>query len=163
MKLIATRQGKADKYDSLRCVRRDGSHAETQMPRQGILPHDLVHYVVETALRYRHGFLGLVAAGADIQAVMVDVHDLGNRHVADEATHAEAIVESLQAQLWSGGFDAGQFAEGLRGACAQRGRSVPDLSAIDVETQLYEAALELNRRWQHLPWYGTLELDMAHL
>jgi hypothetical protein len=163
MRLIATRHEKGDKYDSLRCIRRDGSWAETRMPRQGILPHDLVHYVVESALRYRHGFLGLVSAGADIQAVMVDLHAPDNRHIADEATYAEAIVESLQAQLWSGTFDREAFAEGVRGACAQRGRREPDLSGIDPKRELYDAVLELNARWQQVPWHGTLELEMSHL
>jgi hypothetical protein len=163
MRLIATRHGKGDKHDTLRCIRRDGSHAETLMPRQGILPHDLVHYVVESALRYRHGFLGLVAAGADITAVMVDLHDPHNRRIADEATFAEAIVESLQAQLWSGAFDLEAFAEGVRGACAQRGRNEPDLSGIDPKRELYDAVLELNGRWQQVPFHGQLELEMAHV
>jgi hypothetical protein len=163
MKLIVTKQGKSDKYDILRCVRRDGTHSSTQMPRQGILPHDLIHYVVESTLRYRHGFLGLVAAGADIQMVMVDVHDPHNRAVADQATHAEALVESLQAQLWSGAFDATAFAEGLEGACAARGRGVPDLAGVDVERQLYGGVLELNQRWQQLAFHGSLELELEHL
>lgn len=162
MKLIVTKQGKGDKYDLLRCVRRDGSAAQTQMPRQGILPHDLVHYVVESALGYRHGFLGLVAAGADIQAVMVDLHDPHSRRVADEATHAAAIVESLQAQLWSGAFDALAFADGVAGACARRGREAPGLSRMDPARDLYDAALELNARWQQVPFHGSLELTLEH-
>jgi hypothetical protein len=83
MKLIAVKQGKTDKYDLLRCVRHDGTTASAPMPRQGILPHDLMHYVVESALRYRHGFLGLIAAGAHIEAVMVDLHDPANREAAE--------------------------------------------------------------------------------
>ena len=31
-------------------MRRDGSTTGCAMPRQGILPHDLVHYVVESTL-----------------------------------------------------------------------------------------------------------------
>jgi hypothetical protein len=163
MKLIAAKQGKTDKYDLLRCVRDDGTTASAPMPRQGILAHDLVHYVVESALRYRHGFLGLIAAGANIESLMVDVHDPSNRELAEQATHAEAIVESLQAQLWNGAFDPGQFAEGINGACAARGRGAPDLSGIDVEKVLYGGVLELNTRWQQVPYFGTLELDMPHL
>jgi hypothetical protein len=45
MKLIAERLGRND------------SETTTAMPRQGILPHDLVHYVVESGLGWRHGFL----------------------------------------------------------------------------------------------------------
>ncbi len=51
MKLIAEKLGKTGKLDRLRYMRADGSATETMMPRQGILPHDLVHYVVETQLR----------------------------------------------------------------------------------------------------------------
>jgi hypothetical protein len=40
MRLIAQRQGRNDKLDLLRCIRRDGSETSTAMPRQGILPHD---------------------------------------------------------------------------------------------------------------------------
>lgn len=163
MKLVAEKKGRNDKYDLLRCVRRDGSETSTQMPRQGILPHDLVHYVVESKLVYRHGFLGIVASGADIRAVMDVLHDRLNRDIAHEATHAEAIVESLQAQLWSGAFDAAAFAEGVRGASAQRGLPPPDLAGIDPQRDLYDAALELNERWQQLPFHGVLELAMAHL
>ncbi len=163
MKLLATKRGKADKYDALRCIRRDGSEAACDMPRQGILPHDLVHYVVESALRYRHGFLGLVAGGADIQSVLEIVHDPASRAIADEATHTEAIVESLQAQLWSGAFDRELFVEGVRGACAARGRAMPELSAIDAGEALFRHALELNTRWQQVPFHGSLELDMEHV
>jgi hypothetical protein len=163
LKLIATKQGKADKYDTLRCVRRDGSEAVSQLPRQGILPHDLVHFVVESELGWRNGFLGLVAAGADIASLLDYLHDPHNREAADQATHVEALVESLQAQLWSGAFDAAQFAEGLKGACEARGRSVPDLAGVDVEHALYNRAIELNERWQQVPFYGSLELDMEHV
>jgi hypothetical protein len=56
MQLIASKQGKNDKYDQLRCVRSDGSNDWLHDAAPGVLPHDLIHYVVETALAYRHGF-----------------------------------------------------------------------------------------------------------
>jgi hypothetical protein len=163
MKLIATKQGKTDKYDQLRCVRRDGSESSCPMPRQGILPHDLVHYVVETGMGWCNGFLGQVAAGRDIIFAAEYAHDPGNREAADQVIQAEAMVESLQAQLWSGAFDAEMFMEGLRGACSVRGRAVPDLSGIDPEEVFYRRALELGARWQQVPFHGSLELEMAHL
>ena len=163
MKLIAERQGRSDKLDRLRCIRRDGSETATSMPRQGILPHDLIHYVAESGLGWRHGFLGMIAAGADIGWTMEQTHDPANRAVADQAIHAEAVVESLQAQLWSGAFDAGMFMEGLRDACAVRGREMPDLSGIDVEEALYRRAIELGVRWQQVPFYSSLEVEMEHV
>jgi hypothetical protein len=163
MKLIAAKKGKTDKYDQLRCVRRDGSETSCPMPRQGILPHDLVHYVVETGMRWHHGFLGQVAAGRDIGFAMEYAHDPANREAADQVIQAEAMVESLQAQLWGGAFDAGMFMEGLRGACAVRGRDVPDLSGIDLQEVLYRRAVELGARWQQVPFHGSLELEMEHV
>ncbi|MGZ5202141.1 MAG: hypothetical protein ACXWJM_17565 [Ramlibacter sp.] len=163
MKLIATKQGKTDKYDELRCIRRDGSESSCPMPRQGILPHDLVHYVVETGLGWKHGFLGQVAAGRDISFAAEYAHDPGNREAADQVVQAEAVVESLQAQLWSGAFDGAMFMEGVRGACEVRGRGMPDLSGVDAEAALFRRALELGARWQQVPFHGSLELEMEHV
>lgn len=165
MHLIATRQGRTDRYDQLRCVRRDGSTTGCAMPRQGILPHDLVHYVVESSLAWHHAFYGMVAGGADIGPAMEQNHDLANRALADQAVQAEAVVESLQAQLWNGGadpdaFDDAMFLEGVSGACTARGRRVPVLPP-GTGRRLFDAVLALDARWQALPWYGALELELA--
>jgi hypothetical protein len=163
MKLIAVKQAKNDKYDLLRCVRRNGSETSTRMPRQGVLPHDLIHFVVESALRYDHGFLGLIAKGADIGFAMAQTHDIENKAIADQATHSEAIVESLQAQIWSGKFDADQFLAGLEGACAMRDRAIPDLSWVDLEKELYGGVIALGERWNLVPYLGSLALEMDYL
>jgi hypothetical protein len=162
MKLVARRQGRNDKLDLLRCIRRDGSETSTAMPRQGILPHDLLHYVAESTLGWRHGFLGMIAAGFDIGWTMEQTHDPANRAVADQAIHAEAVVESLQAQLWSGAFDEARFLEGVRAACEARGRSLPAL-APGTGRLLFGRALDLNARWQQVPFHGALELEMPEL
>lgn len=160
MKLIATKQGQRDKYDTLRCVRADGSATSVQMPRQGILPHDLLHYIVESGFGYQNGFLGMVAKGAEIGFAMEQSHGVQEALLADQAIHAEALVESLQAQLWSGDFDIELFEAGVRGACAARGRGIPDLGSIDARERLYDRAVALGQHWQQIPFYGTLELDM---
>jgi len=160
MKLIAERLGRTDKLDRLRCIRGDGSETSTSMPRQGILPHDLLHYVAESSLGWRHGFFGMIAAGADIGWTMQQTHDPANRHIADQAIHAEAVVESLQAQLWSGAFDESLFLEGVRNACEARGRSVPMLAA-GAGQALFEQVLALQARWQQVPFHGTLALEMS--
>lgn len=160
MKIIAAKLASNDKYDRLRCIRLDGSETGTMMPRQGVLPHDLIHYVVETTLGYDHAFLGIVAKGADISFAMEQAHDIGNQAVSDQATQAEGIVESLQAQIWSGKFDIAMFRAGLEGACDMRSRPQPDLSAIDVRTELYDAVIALAERWQQLPFHASMELDM---
>lgn len=156
MKIVAVKQAKNDKVDLLRCVRRDGSEAVTTMPRQGILAHDLIHYVVESALQYECGFLGLIARGADFAYAMEQAHAPDNRDIGKQAIYAEAIVESLQAQLWSGSFDVRQFLDGLHAACAARGHAVPDLAMVASHEELYRRALALDEQWQKFralaPW-----------
>lgn len=159
MQLIVSKQGKNDKYDQLRCLRSDGSTTGTMMPRQGVLPHDLIHYVVELALGYQHGFLGMVAAGADIGFAMEQSHSYDKPTLAQQATHAEAIVESLQAQLWSGAFDQAMFDAGLESACAMRDCAAPVLANAGGAAALYDAALAMAQRWQQLAYYSTLELE----
>jgi hypothetical protein len=158
MKLIAEKLGKADKADRLRFVRADGTQTQAAMPRQGTLPHDLVHYVVESALRFRHGFLGMIAAGAEAGFVMQAVHDRTSAAPGVEAIQAEAVVEALQTQLWARAFDAEAFLEGATSASAARGKPPFDFAGIDPRIVLYDAALALLGRWNAVPLHGSLEL-----
>jgi hypothetical protein len=158
MKLIAEKLGKSDKADRLRFVRDDGTQTQAAMPRQGTLPHDLVHYVVESALRLQHGFLGMIAAGADAGFVMQAVHDRASAAPGVEAIQAEAVVEALQTQLWAGTFDADAFVDGAASASAARGKPAFDFAGIDPRAVLYEAALALLERWSAVPFHGSLEL-----
>ena len=158
MRLIAEKCSKKDRSDRLRYVRSDSTETLSSMPRQGILPHDLVHYLVESTLPLRHGFLGLVAAGADAAFVMQAVHDRANPEVETEAVQAEAVVEALQSQLWNGRFDPAMFAEGVRGACAARDKPVVDLTGIDAQCDLFDAAIALNERWQQVGWFQSMTL-----
>jgi len=160
MKLIAEKRSKHDKYDQLRYLRDDGSETGTIMPRQGILPHDLVHYVVESNLALQHGFTNLVARGADASFTMEMTHDKTNVSVGTEAIQIEAIVEALQAQLWSGVFDQEAFLEGVRGACAARDKPVYQFTQCNPQI-LFDQAVELNQRWQATGHFQKLELDFA--
>lgn len=157
MKLVAEKLGRNDKLDRLRFIRRDGSETHCSMPRQGTLPHDLVHYVVETTLPLRHGFLGLVAAGSDAGFVMQAVHDPANLSVEAEAVQIEAIVEALQTQLWNGAFDRGSFLEGVRLATIARNKPAFAFSRTDPET-LYDRALALLQQWNRVPFHQSMEL-----
>jgi hypothetical protein len=64
--IIRCTKGKQNKPDTLTCVRDDGS-ITWEHSAVGI-PHDLLHFAVETTLGYRSAFYGLVAAGCDIGA-----------------------------------------------------------------------------------------------
>jgi hypothetical protein len=160
MKLTATKSARSDKLDHLLCERTDGTRTAVAMPRQGILPHDLIHFVVESTLGYRHGFLGEVANGADIAFAMQMSHDVTHTAPSPQLAHAEAIVESLQAQLWSGAFDQDMFQEGINGACLVRNCAPPILHE-HAGQQLYDAVLALGQRWQALPFHASMTLEMT--
>ncbi len=156
MRLIAEKLGKNDKLDRLRYVRADGSETACPMPRQGILPHDLVHYVVESRLVDIKGFTSLVAAGAAAQFAMEQAHAPSGSQGQAEAIQIEAIVEALQTQLWSGRFDEADFAEGIRGACGARATAP---CPVDCGAALFGEAQALHARWTALPFHASLSLD----
>ncbi len=66
MRVRFTKGPVAAKADALTCVRDDGTVTTTGLPRQGILPHDAFHFVVESTLGWRDAFFGQVARGATL-------------------------------------------------------------------------------------------------
>jgi hypothetical protein len=80
MELTFTKR--SGKSDDLTIVRDDGTAENIICPKQGIIPHDLVHYAVESVLAH-HGFLSLVRDGqaADFSASGTDVHESVERLV----------------------------------------------------------------------------------
>jgi hypothetical protein len=150
MKLIARKMEAAVKLDRLRVVRDDGSETSCEMPRQGVLPHDLVHAVVESHLNLREGFLGLVAKGADIAFAEKNFREYIDPERHFEVAQAESVVEGLQTQLWQGAFDFTAFIAGVGGACAMRGVATPKISEADGQA-MFDTAVRLNGQWQQVP------------
>lgn len=158
MKLIAEKLGRYAKFDHLRFIRMDGSETNCSMPRQGTLPHDLIHFVVESMLPLKHGFLSLVAAGSDAGFVMQAVHDPTNLAVGTEAAQTESIVEALQTQLWSNTFDNETFLEAVRLSTISRGIEAFDFFDAAPDA-LYAQARLLLEQWSLLPFHQSLELE----
>ena len=150
MKLIARKMDSAGKYDRLRVVRDDGSETGCEMPRQGVLPHDLLHAVAESRLGLRDGFLGLVGKGADIAFAEKNFREYIDPERHFEVAQAESVVEGLQTQLWSNEFDFKAFMAGVTGACVMRGAAVPLISESDGQA-MFDTALRLNTEWQRVP------------
>lgn len=158
MELIAEKLGKADKLDRLRYVREDGSITACSMPRQGTLPHDMIHYVVESQLHLKNGFTGLIAQGAEAAFATQLVHGVAQKMADTEAIQVEAIVEALQTQLWAGEFSLTDFLEGVRTACLARDEPTFDFGQIDVRSCLFEHVVALNKVWAAVPLHGKLKL-----
>ena len=69
-----TKGSVAAKNDALVCERPDGTSSTAAMPKQGILPHDAFHFVVETTLGWTDAFFGQVAAGASLADTTARFH-----------------------------------------------------------------------------------------
>jgi hypothetical protein len=148
MRLVFTK-GPA-KYDWLDLMRDDGSTApRIDCPKQGIIPHDMVHYAVESVLDAR-GFLGGIAEGARPM--------LQKGGLSEEAV--ERLVETIQAEAWSGPADTGEMIALYHLTCEARGHAgVPvDAAAIDAIRAL---VADLDMRWRAVPVGGTLALEFV--
>lgn len=91
----------ADQAITLRCIRADGSITlEKQTKHAGhFVLHDLTHYAVETVLRSRQGFFGLIDEGWDID----DTTGKGKRgSLPSETVEVERIVGLFDSERGSG-------------------------------------------------------------
>jgi hypothetical protein len=157
------------KVDWMECVRRDGSTTRCPMPKQGILPHDLIHYVVESSLELRHGFYGLIAAGVGFPKAVppwnadeFEIDDL------TEALQAESLVECFQAELWDGYQEENAqinrtFFAMLDIICQQRNVARP-AQVTDAALQKVRLDLEqYTKMWSALPTGRSLHVNAIWL
>ena len=144
MRLTFTKRG--GKHDDL-LIERDGRAPETiACPKQGIIPHDMVHYAVESVLAHC-GFLTMVAEG---QAAGFGMAGGGD---AEEAV--ERLVETFQAEMWSGRVPAAELLAMYEHACGARGHTAVPVTGVDIEA--VRARLDaLTAEWGALPVNGVL-------
>lgn len=148
MEIIFTK-GNA-KYGHLKCVRNDGTFTETQMPEQGIAPHDMIHFVVEKYFAIKGAFYGQLKAGADISFKLE--HNEVSREIANkiDVWQTESMVESLQSLLWSGGKpDYANFQYMTEQSCLSRNMPVPKIEIDNFET-MTNMLISLNNQWKLL-------------
>ncbi len=127
------------------------------MPRQGILPHDAFHFVVETTLGWRDAFFGQVAGGVSLDHITSKLHGIKvDWSKNEQALQSESLVECLQAEQWGGAADAETFRETLAVTCTRRHVAAPEINPGDlarVRTALETFAAE----WRALSPGQTLE------
>src|SRR5690348_3454953 len=90
MKLSFTKG--SGKFDRMR-IQREDAPEWVDCPKQRIIPHDMVHYAVESTLG-RRGFLSRVREGEDASFHMKP---------QAESDGVERLVEVFQGDAWSGG------------------------------------------------------------
>jgi hypothetical protein len=147
MRLTFTKR--SGKYDEL-SVDRDGRAPETiACPKQGIIPHDMVHYAVESTLSHG-GFLGLLAEG---QAAAFTT-------VGGEAEEAlERLVEVFQAEMWGTRVSNAELLGAYEHACDARGHPAVPVSAEDVDA-IRDRLDQLTSAWSQVPTNASLTLEM---
>jgi hypothetical protein len=150
--------------DWLDCVRQDGSTTRCPMPKQGILPHDLVHYVVESTLELRRGFYGLIAAGVGFpksappwDADQFEIDDL------TEALQAESLVECFQAEMWNGFQPSENFLNILEVTCQQRHVARPAQATAENLDRVRSQLQHFTQIWNALPVGEALQINATWL
>jgi len=147
MRLTFTKRG--GKHDDLVIDREGRPPDRISCPKQGIIPHDMVHYAVECTLAHR-GFLGLVADGA-----AAAFETAGGE--SEEAI--ERLVETFQAEMWGGRVPSADFLATYEHACDSRGHAAVAVSAEDVEA--IRARLdELTDKWAAVGVNESLRLEL---
>lgn len=136
------------KNDDLTIVRSGGATETIACPKQGIIPHDMVHYAVENVLCHR-GFLSLVDEGQSVAFAVVDAGD------SEEAV--ERLVETFQAEMWGGQVAAEDLLATYAHACGARGHGVATISLADVAA-IRDRLDALSAEWAAIPLNGTLSL-----
>lgn len=136
------------KYDDL-LIERAGRPPETiRCPKQGIIPHDMVHYAIESTLAHG-GFLGLVAGGEAASFATAG---------GDSEEAIERLVETFQAEMWGGRVSAGDLLATYEHACEARGHKAVPVSADDVES-IRERLGDLTEKWAAVPVNGSLSVE----
>ena len=137
------------KYDDLVIDRPDRSPETIQCPKQGIIPHDMVHYAVESTLAHR-GFLGLVAGG---EAAAFTTQGGGS----EEAI--ERLVETFQAEMWGGRVPAEDLLATYEHACQSKGHPTAPVSVEDVQS-IRARLNELTEKWNAVDVNQSLTVEL---
>lgn len=144
----------------LRCLRDGGSNTWQRNDNQQarFFPiHDLLHYAVESELRFSNGFFGLIAAGWNIDET---TGKSPRGALPDEAIEVEHLVSSFTAE-WNSdaGWSAADFNDQARAFATTR-RLPPPRSLTEEElVRVRNRFKELAAQWRDLPEGKTLSLE----
>jgi len=141
---------KGEREDRIEAVRADGSSVQTTFPHKGPIPHDAVHFYVESALQLGDAFWGTVAAGRHPEEV-AEIAKAGGHASAKRATGADAsivrlvqaerVVECFEADLWSGGTTSPQtIRDAIAAGCAES--LVPTMEVSDEAIAAIQSSLK---------------------
>jgi hypothetical protein len=125
------------KFDQMR-IERNGKIETIDCPKQRIIPHDMVHFAVESTL-HKRGFLGRVRDGEAASFQM---------EAEAESDSIERLVEVFQGDAWSGGTSTPEDMISLyHVTCTARACEPLSLATEDMLC-IRDRIIELDRQWQ---------------
>jgi hypothetical protein len=158
---------KGETHDSLRVTRSDGSCCEALVIQKGHLPHDAVHVIVETQLKFGKAFFGLIASGRHPDDIAGLASAMGHAsaskaHPPDpsivELIQAERLVECFEAEAWGGQADL-ETLQSVADA-AFSASLVPRVVLTPEDVAAIRAGLDqLKVNWLNLKTGGTLRYN----
>lgn len=136
------------KHDQM-FIHRGDATAVIDCPKQRIIPHDMVHFAVESTLRKR-GFLGRIRDGEAATFQM---------GADPESDGVERLVEVFQGDAWSGGTSPpAEMIELYRVTCDARQCPPLQVTVADI-LAIRDRMAELDREWQALPVGQSVTLE----
>lgn len=139
---------RSGKHDAM-LVLKDGKWDETLVPKQAPILHDMFHYAVETVVKKR-GFLHRRVEG----------EGQGFRMAPEKISEAiERLVETMQADSWSGRPDPLEVIGLFHTTCDARGDDPIPVTVLDI-LAIRAAIDDLARRWAAVPVGGRLALEV---
>jgi hypothetical protein len=145
MRLIFTKRN--GKFDDLLIERSCPPPETIRCPKQGIIPHDMVHFAVESTLT-NGGFLTGVANGKMVSFATG----------SDTEEAVERLVENFQAELWGGRVSAEDLLESYTLACAARGHRAVPVSVGEIE-EIRTRLDDLTTQWSDVPLNASLIVE----
>ena len=136
------------KYDAM-FVDRGGALEEVACPKQPPIPHDMFHYAVEHILKL-NGFIHRVAAGEAATFRMT---------AEAEGEAVERLVETMQADSWSGRPPPAEVIDMFLTTCAARNTqpiTVSEEAIVAIRAEIDRLAAA----WNALPLRGRMTLDV---
>jgi hypothetical protein len=138
---------RAGKFDDLVIEAKDQAAQRIQCPKQGMIPHDMVHFAVESILS-AGGFLSKIDHGEAAGFAMTK---------DDAAEAVERLVEAMQAEIWSGEVPADELIALYHHACAARNHPALPVTAAIIEA-IRAKLKDLTRQWDQVAVNGSLTL-----
>ncbi len=154
----------SDKTDHLEFVLDGRPFVKIASPKQGIIPHDMVHFAIECSFPFE-GFIQLVFRGHEPGKLMEVMHGfvpkLPPKPPNEYSTNSwltESLVEAMQALLWSKEATFEGFEYAYSKACEARNISPEPILELDFD-RCRKLTSELTIQWMALRAQETLELS----